>query len=91
MESAMATTDPLVLADSAEVALERVEDIHATRFAEFFLVHRDAESGKLVAECYNTMYTAEGIPDSKALPPRSCSRVSISTRSRTTTESSARG
>ena len=30
----MATTDPPVLADSAEVEFKRVEDVHRTRFAE---------------------------------------------------------
>ena len=66
----MATTDPLVLADSAEVELKRVENVHQTRFAEFFLVYRKPESGNLVAECYNTMYTTEGIPDSKDTAPQ---------------------
>jgi hypothetical protein len=69
MEGAMGTTDPLVLADSAEVEFKRVEDVHRTRFAEFFLVHRNPESGNLVAEVYNTMYTTEGIPDSKDTAP----------------------
>ena len=66
----MVTTDPLVLADGAEVEFQRVEDVHRTRFAEFFLVHGEPESGNLVAEVYNTMYTTEGIPDSKDTAPR---------------------
>jgi len=65
----MATTDPPVLADGAEVEFQRVEDVHQVRFAEFFLVHGDPESGKLVGEVYNTMYTTEGIPDSKDTAP----------------------
>jgi hypothetical protein len=69
MEGAMATTDPLVLADGAEVEFKRVENVHQARFAEFFLVHRKPESGNLVAEVYNTMYTTEGIPDSKDTAP----------------------
>ena len=65
----MATTDPLVLADSAEVEFKRVENIHQTRFAEFFLVYRQPESGSMAAEVYNTMYTTEGIPESKDTAP----------------------
>jgi hypothetical protein len=45
MEGAMATTDSLVLADSSEAEVKRVENIGRTRFAEFFIVHRTPESG----------------------------------------------
>ncbi len=66
----MATTDPLVHADSDEVEFKRVGNMHQTRFVEFFLAYRKAQTGKLVAECYNTMFTAESIPGSKDTAPQ---------------------
>ena len=44
--------------------------MHKTRFIEIFLAHRDAKTGKLVAECYNTMFTPRGIPASKDTAPQ---------------------
>ena len=44
--------------------------MHKTRFIEIFLAHRDAKTGKLVAECYNTMFTSKGIPASKDTAPQ---------------------
>lgn len=45
---------PVVLADGLRAKSIRVDNLHKVRFAEMFLAHRDAESGRLVAECYNT-------------------------------------
>ena len=61
---------PKVLADGAGAKSGRVENMHKTRFVEIFLAHRDAKSGKLVAECYNTMFTPKGIPASKDTAPQ---------------------
>jgi hypothetical protein len=57
--------EPKVLADGASAKFKRVENMHGTRFIEIFLAHRDAKTGKLVAECYNTMFTSTGIPATK--------------------------
>jgi hypothetical protein len=62
--------EPKVLADGAGAKSGRVESMHKTRFIEIFLAHRDAKSGKLVAECYNTMFTPKGIPASKDTAPQ---------------------
>ena len=62
--------EPKVLADGANATSGRVENMHKTRFIEIFLAHRDAKSGKLVAECYNTMFTPKGIPASKDTAPQ---------------------
>jgi hypothetical protein len=62
--------EPKVLADGANAKSGRVESMHKTRFLEIFLAHRDAKSGKLVAECYNTMFTPKGIPASKDTAPQ---------------------
>jgi hypothetical protein len=61
---------PTVLADGANAKSRRVEGMHKTRFVEIFLAHRDAKTGKLVAECYNTMFTSQGIPESKDTAPQ---------------------
>ena len=61
---------PKVLADGAGAKSGRFDNMHKTRFIEIFLAHRDAKTGKLVAECYNTMFTATGIPASKDTAPQ---------------------
>jgi hypothetical protein len=61
---------PTILADGAKAEFRRVENMHKTRFIEIFLAHRDAKTGKLVAECYNTMFTSQGIPESKDTAPQ---------------------
>lgn len=45
---------PVVAADGVGAKSVRVDNLHMVRFAEIFLAHRDAKTGKLVAECYNT-------------------------------------
>jgi len=45
---------------------------------EIFLAHPDAKTGKLVAECYNTIFTSKGIPRSKDTARRRWSRASTS-------------
>lgn len=57
--------EPKVLADGVGAKAVRVDNIHKTRFIEIFLAHRDAKTGALVAECYNSMFTSKGIPASK--------------------------
>jgi hypothetical protein len=59
-----------VLADSANAKPGRVENMHMTRYIEIFLAAPDATTGKLVAACYNTMFTAQGIPVSKNTAPQ---------------------
>jgi hypothetical protein len=62
--------EPKVLADGAGARAVRVDNIHKTRFIEIFLAHRDAKTGKLVAECYNSMFTTKGIPASRDTAPQ---------------------
>ena len=59
-----------VLNDGVGAKSGRVENMHLTRFIEIFLAHRDAKTGKLVAECYNTMFTSKGVPASKDTAPQ---------------------
>jgi hypothetical protein len=61
---------PNVLDDGVGAKSVRVENMHQVRFIEIFLAHRDATTGKLVAECYNTMFTSQGIPESKDTAPQ---------------------
>jgi hypothetical protein len=59
-----------VLADGAGAKSGRFDHMHKTRFIEIFLAHRDAQSGKLVAECYNSMFTTKGIPATRDTAPQ---------------------
>lgn len=61
---------PKVLADGANAKPVRVENMHMTRFIEIFLAAPDAKTGKLVAACFNTMFTPQGIPASKDTAPQ---------------------
>ena len=62
--------EPVVVADGAGAELRRVENMHKTRFIEIFLAAPDATTGKLVAACFNTMFTSKGIPASKDTAPQ---------------------
>lgn len=61
---------PNVLADGANAKSARVENMHMTRFLEIYLAAPDPKTGKLVAACYNTMFTPQGIPVSKDTAPQ---------------------
>jgi hypothetical protein len=61
---------PNVQADGAGAKSGRVDNLHMGRYLEIFLAHPDANTGKLVAECYNTMFTSTGIPASKDTAPQ---------------------
>jgi len=64
------TAKPNVLDDGANAKSGRVENMHMTRFIEIFLAAPDATTGKLVAACYNSMFTSRGIPASKNTAPQ---------------------
>jgi len=70
--SAQATSsaEPKVLADGVGAKSGRFDKMHKTRFIEIFLAHRDAKTGKVVAETYNTLFTTKGIPASKDTAPQ---------------------
>jgi hypothetical protein len=59
-----------MLADGVNAKSGRFDDMHRSRFIEIFLAHRDAKTGQLVAECYNTLVTSSGIPASKDTAPQ---------------------
>ncbi len=59
-----------VLNDGAKAKSLRVENLHLTRFIEIFLATPDPKTGKMVAPCYNTMFTPVGIPASKDTAPQ---------------------
>lgn len=61
---------PRVLADGAGARPGRFDHMHRTRFVEIFLAYADPKTGKLVAECYNTLFTSNGIPASKDTAPQ---------------------
>ena len=63
-------TEPKVLADGAGAKPGRVDNMHRVRYIEMFLAFRDPKTGKLVAGCYNPMFTSKGIPASKDTAPQ---------------------
>jgi hypothetical protein len=44
--------------------------MHQVRFIELFFAVRDPKTGKMVAPCFNTMYTSRGVPASKDTSPQ---------------------
>ena len=62
--------EPRVLADGNDAKYGRVENTHKVRFIEIFLAGREAKSGKLVAACFNTIFTRDGIPASRDTAPQ---------------------
>jgi hypothetical protein len=60
---------PKVLADGVGAKAERFDNLHKARFIEIFLAHRDAATGDVVAEAYNTLFSSTGIPASKDTAP----------------------
>ena len=59
-----------VLNDGANAKTERIDNLHMTRYIEIFLALPDTATGKLVAACYNSMFTTSGIPESKNTAPQ---------------------
>jgi len=60
---------PKVLADGVGAKAVRFDKLHKARFIEIFLAHRDAATGAVVAEAYNTLFSSNGIPASKDTAP----------------------
>ena len=61
---------PQVLPDGDGAKTVRFENMHQTRFIELFFGTRDPKTGKLVAPCFNTMYTSNKLPASKDTAPQ---------------------
>jgi len=59
-----------VLNDGVNAKPVRVENLHLTQFIEIFLATPDPKTGKLVAPCYNTLFSPDGIPASKITAPQ---------------------
>jgi hypothetical protein len=61
---------PEVLSDGANAKYKRVEGLHLTRYIEMFLAARSPDTGSVVAACYNSMFTSNGIPASRDTAPQ---------------------
>ena len=61
---------PKILADGTGAKSEKVENMHEVRYIEMFLAFPDAKTKSLVAACYNTMFTPNGIPASRDTAPQ---------------------
>jgi hypothetical protein len=61
---------PEVLSDGENAKNKRVDNMHQTRYIEIFLAAKDTKTGSLVAACYNSMFSPEGIPVSKDTAPQ---------------------
>lgn len=70
MTNDQAPDEPAVLRDSAGAVFGRVDGMHQTRFIEIFLLGREAKTGNLVAACYNSMFSKEGLPASGDTAPQ---------------------
>src|SRR5262245_1050484 len=68
--SVPSSKQPAILTDGVGAKLKRVDNMHEVRFIEIFLATRDPKTGTLIAPCYNTMFTAKGIPASKDTAPQ---------------------
>jgi hypothetical protein len=62
--------EPVVLSDSDGAVFGRVDGMHGVRYIEIFLAGRKAETGDIVAACYNPMFGDWGIPASKDTAPQ---------------------
>lgn len=65
-----AAAEPQVLRDGDVTKVKRFENLHQARFIELFFAVRDPKTGKMVAPCFNTMYTSKAIPASKDTAPQ---------------------
>jgi hypothetical protein len=61
---------PQVLYDGDGAKTMRFDNMHQTRFIELFFAVRDPVTGKLVAPCFNTMYSGNELPASKDTSPQ---------------------
>ena len=61
---------PAVLGDGAHAKAGRVDGVHLVRYIEIFLATKDPKTGSLVAPCYNSTFSAAGIPASKDTAPQ---------------------
>lgn len=64
------SAEPQVLHDGDGAKTVRFENMHQTRFIELFFAVRDPKTGKLVAPCYNSMYSTKAMPASKDTSPQ---------------------
>lgn len=64
------SAEPKVLHDGDGARFMRFENMHQVRFIELFLTLRDPKTGKMVAPCFNTMYTSKGSPVSMDTAPQ---------------------
>jgi hypothetical protein len=61
---------PQALRDGVGAKTMRFDNMHQVRFIELFLACKDPKTGKMVAPCYNTMFTSKGSPESKNTAPQ---------------------
>jgi hypothetical protein len=64
------SAEPQVLHDGDGAKVKRFDNMHQTRFIELFFAVRDPKTGKMVAPCFNTMYTSKNLPASKDTSPQ---------------------
>jgi hypothetical protein len=69
-EQKVANVENKVLHDGDDVKKGRVDNMHKTRFIELFFAYEGSNKEGIVAECFNTMFTSKGIPESKNTAPQ---------------------
>lgn len=68
--TAPSPAQPSVLDDGANAKSVRFDNLHHVRYIEIFLAAHEANTGKLVAACYNTTFNSTGVPASKDTAPQ---------------------
>jgi hypothetical protein len=61
---------PKVLSDGDGAKSGRVDGLRGVRYIEIFLAAKDPNTRKLVAPCYNSMFSSAGVPASKDTAPQ---------------------
>jgi hypothetical protein len=76
-ESSEATTENVepkvenkVMHDGDNVKEGRVVNMHGTRYIELFFAYKGSGNEGILAECFNTMFTTKGIPESRNTAPQ---------------------
>lgn len=64
------TAIPEVASDGVNAKHTRVDGLHLTRYIEMFLAFRSPDTGSVVAACYNSMFTPNGISASRDTAPQ---------------------
>jgi hypothetical protein len=70
VEEPTKTVENKVMHDGDNAVSARVDNMHLTRYIELFFAYEGSKEEGILAECFNTMFTTNGIPESKNTAPQ---------------------